>query len=129
LMNDSHSRLDEVQPIFTAGEIAEIQKSLENVFTDRSLYDYIVELSEATRKDERLSLGLSPRGSIALFKVSRALAYMCERNYLTPEDIRMAWINVAAHRVRLSPRGRAMGLTVEEILNDIFASVRVPKIS
>lgn len=54
---------------------------------------------------------------------------MCERNYLTPEDIRMAWINVAAHRVRLSPRGRAMGLTVEEILNDIFASVRVPKIS
>ncbi len=129
LMNDSHSRLDEVQPIFTAGEIADIQKSLENVFTDRSLYDYIVELSEATRKDERLSLGLSPRGSIALFKVSRALAYMCERNYLTPEDIRMAWINVAAHRVRLSPRGRAMGLTVEEILNDIFASVRVPKIS
>ncbi|MCR4792010.1 MAG: MoxR family ATPase [Lachnospiraceae bacterium] len=129
LMNDSHSRLDQVQPVFTAGEIADIRKQIENLHADPTLYDYIVALSEKTRTDERFSLGLSPRGSIALFKVSRALAYMSGRTFLAPEDIHAAWMNVAAHRVRLSPRGRATGLSCEEVLSEIIRSVPIPKIS
>ena len=99
------------------------------MYTDPALYDYIVALSEATRSDERFSLGLSPRGSIALYKVSRALAYMSDRNFLTPEDIHRTWIYIAAHRVKLSPRGRASGLSVGEILSEIIMSVPIPKIS
>ena len=128
LMNDSHSKLDSVNSVFSAEEIVEIQKQIENIHVDQSLYDYVVALSEATRNDERLSLGLSPRGSIALYKVSRALAYMIGRDYLTPQDIYTAWMYVAAHRVRVSPRGRAMGLSAEDILMEIIKSVPVPKI-
>ena len=129
LMNDAHSKLDTVTPIFSAEEIVAIQKQIESIHVDQSLYDYVVALSETTRTDERLSLGLSPRGSIALYKVARALAYMTGRDYMTPQDIFSAWMYVAAHRVRVSPRGRAMGLSAEDILNEIIRSVPVPKIS
>lgn len=129
LMNDSHSKLDNVEPILSAGELTDIQQEIENMHTDPALYDYIVALSEATRLDERFSLGLSPRGSIALYRVSRALAYMCDRKFLTPADIASAWMSVAGHRVRLSPRGRATGLTENDILSEIIRSVPIPKIS
>ena len=129
LMNDSHSKIDTIVPIFSAEEIVAVQKQIEEIHVDQSLYDYVVALSEATRSDERFSLGLSPRGSIALYKVSRALAYMSERNYLTPADIHRAWIYTSAHRVKLSPRGRASGLSIGEILSEIIRSVPIPKIS
>ncbi len=129
LANDAHSRLDDVQPVFSAEEIVSIQKDIEKIHVEQSLYDYIVALSEATRNDERISLGLSPRGSIALFKVARALAYMCGRDYLTPADVSTAWMNVSAHRVRISPRGRATGQSLGEIMKEIFNSVPIPRIS
>ncbi len=128
LMNDARSRMDEVRPVLTAEEIVSIQKKVNEIHTDSSVYDYIVALSEATRKDERLSLGLSPRGSIALYKVSCALAYMSERDYVTPYDINAAWMRVASHRVRISARGRSLGLTSDEVLDQIFRSVPVPKV-
>ena len=120
--------MDEVRPVLTAEEIVSIQKKVNEIHTDSSVYDYIVALSEATRKDERLSLGLSPRGSIALYKVSCALAYMSERDYVTPYDINAAWMRVASHRVRISARGRSLGLTSDEVLDQIFRSVPVPKV-
>ena len=129
LAEASRSKMDLVNPILSPEEIISIQKAAAGLYTDPSLYDYVVALSEATRNDERLSLGLSPRGSIALYKVSRALGYMSGREYLTPADIHRAWIYIAAHRVRLSPRGRASGLSVGEILTDIIRSVPVPKIN
>ena len=128
LAGDARSKMDTVNAIFNANEIIEIQKQASEVYTDPALYDYVVALSEATRSDERFSLGLSPRGSIALYKVARALAYMIGRDYLTPQDIYTAWMYVAAHRVRVSPRGRAMGLSAEDILADIIKGVPVPKI-
>ena len=129
LAGDARSKMDTVNAIFSANEIIDIQKAASEVYTDPALYDYVVALSEATRSDERFSLGLSPRGSIALYKVSRALAYMSERNYLTPADIHRAWIYTSAHRVKLSPRGRASGLSIGEILSEIIKIVPIPKIS
>ena len=91
--------LDELKPISTGQEIIELQDRLANVRIDPTVLDYILDLVEATRDNDELHLGVSPRGALALTHSSQAAALIVGRNYVTPDDVKGLFIAACAHRV------------------------------
>lgn len=101
-------------------QLSALQKRVWEVHVDTTLQDYIVALAEATREHPDLSLGVSPRGSLALFKGAQAFAAIRGRDYVLPEDIKTLVPLTLAHRLILTPeaelRGRTAGNILEEVL-------------
>ena len=101
-------------------ELSALQKRVWDVNVDTTLQDYIVDLAEATRKHPDLSLGVSPRGSLALLKGAQALAAIRGRDYVVPEDIKILVPLTLAHRLILKPEAELRGRTARTILEDIL---------
>jgi MoxR-like ATPase len=95
----SRNALDQLKPVMTGAEIVEIQDIVPTVKLDAAIVDYILDLVEATRHDENLHLGVSPRGALALTQAVQASAVLHGRDYATPDDVKMLFIPVCAHRV------------------------------
>ncbi|MCR5120657.1 MAG: MoxR family ATPase [Lachnospiraceae bacterium] len=125
--NSSHD-LQSVQAIITSEELIGMQREVENLRIDESIYDYVVRLTEASRDPNVFALGLSPRGSIALARMARAYAFYEERDYVTVTDIHDVFHCVSNHRVRLNSRSKAAGLTVDTALDNLLKEVKIPKI-
>lgn len=126
--NSSHD-LTTVESKVTKEDILELQKAVAAIHVDDSVYEYIIRLTEATRNPESFTLGLSPRGSIALLKMSKANAYLKGRSYLIPEDIHDVFFPVLRHRVQISTKAKAAGQTQSQLLNDILLKTTLPKVS
>ena len=95
----SRSALDNLQSVMTSREVVELQDHVPTVKLDPAIVDYILDLVEATRHDENLHLGVSPRGALALTQAVQASAVLNGRDYATPDDVKMLFIAVCAHRV------------------------------
>jgi MoxR-like ATPase len=114
-------------PITKIGKVVDgldmlaLQKQIWDVNVDVTLQDYIVALAEATRRHPDLSLGVSPRGSLALLKTSQALAAIRGRDYVIPEDIKTLVPLTLAHRLILKPEAELRGRTAHTILEDVLA--------
>ena len=91
--------LDQLKPVMTGAEVVELQDLVPNVKLDPAIVDYILDLVEATRHDEQLHLGVSPRGALALTQAVQASAVLSGRDFATPDDVKMLFIPVCAHRV------------------------------
>ncbi|MBO5470190.1 MAG: MoxR family ATPase [Lachnospiraceae bacterium] len=111
----------------TVQELVALRKQTNDMYVHDSIYEYIVTLVEATRESEWLSMGASPRGSIALLRMAKAMAVLYGRDYVTPEDIRNVFTDVLGHRVKLSTKARAEGKTIDDVLQGLFESVRIPR--
>jgi len=118
-----------ITPIISSEELVELQNTVNDIFVDDALYDYIVAITEATRKPSLYDLGLSPRGSIALLKMAKAFAYLEGRSYVLPDDIKNVFMPVAMHRVKLSQRAKAAGNSLEAMLATTLSEVIIPKIT
>ncbi len=129
LKGNSSKDLLSIVPMVNREEFLKMQADCEAVFVKECLYDYIVALTEATRNPELFSLGLSPRGSIALLKMAKASAYLSGRNYITPEDIQDVFYATANHRVKLSSKSLAAGKKVKETLEIVLQQVEIPSLS
>ncbi|MCG2717398.1 MAG: MoxR family ATPase [Nanoarchaeota archaeon] len=116
----------DINTIANPETVIKMQKAVEKVHIDDSLQDYIVEVVSRTRKDSRVFLGASPRGSLALFKISRALALLSNRDYVSPDDVKSSVIPGLAHRLILKPEVTVRGIGSEDILNKILLEVPVP---
>ena len=101
-------------------ELSSLQKRVWDVHVDVTLQDYIVGLAEATRNHPDLSLGVSPRGTLALLKGAQALAAIRGRDYVIPEDIRMLVPLAFAHRLILKPEAELRGRTARTILEEVL---------
>lgn len=119
--------LENVKKVVGHEEILQLQKHVSDIFVHESIYDFIVTLTEKTREDENLMMGVSPRGSIALLKMSRAIAYLRGRDYVASEDVHYILPDVFGHRVKLSPKGKANGYSIQEVLELMYTSVPVPR--
>lgn len=126
LKGDSHEIISRMESAMTKEEIISYQKEALNVKVNDKLYDYAVSLTESTRNPDTFSLGLSPRGSIALIKMAKSHAFLNARDYVIPEDFKAVFLPVANHRVILSTKSKACGLTIEDALNIAFDSIKVP---
>ena len=126
LRGDSHEIVGELKPVISKEEMLAIQEQVASVTVSEPILNYIVQLTEITRNNDMYSLGLSPRASIALMKMARAKAYIDDRNYVVPEDVKAVYFSIANHRVVLSTKAKATGYNLEMALAKSFESVKMP---
>jgi MoxR-like ATPase len=121
--------LDDLRPVMTAAEVVELQQSVAEVAVDDALVEYLMRIVAATRESEMLDLGVSPRGTLSLFRAAQALALTEERSFCIPDDIKRLVLPVFAHRILVSSRYASSMRRSEEaeaVLTEIMKSVSVP---
>lgn len=121
--------IDAVDSVVTAGELSDAKRVVENIYVADEIFEYIVRLSDATRKNQYIKLGLSPRGTIALLKMAKATALLKGRDYVTPDDAAYVFQDVSGHRIILSSKARLSNLDQNAVLKSIIEGVMIPKIN
>lgn len=122
----SVSQQETINPVLDAQALYDLQSYVENLHMDNSIYEYIVMLMEATRENNYIELGVSPRGTIACVRMAKAWAFLQGRTYVLPEDAAAVFMDVAKHRIVLGTKARAARMTEEKILKEILSTVRQP---
>lgn len=121
-----HSRpVGEVDPLFSADSILDLQRQLADVHGEDRLLHYIVDLAEASREHPDLALGASPRASLCLLRCARARALLDGRHYFTHEDIHAVALGVLGHRLIVRPEAEVEGKQVAEVIDELLNSVVV----
>lgn len=123
----SYDSLDKVKGLLDDNDINEMKKSVSEVYVDDSIYEYLTKIVRYTRENEYISLGISPRGGLALMEMAKATAYLDDREYVVPEDIINNIDSVCTHRIVLSSKAKASGLKEQMIMDKIKTSVEIPK--
>ena len=119
LKNSAGEGLGLVQSVITVERLMELKKEAETLHVEDNIYEYLVQLTEATRQDPRIALGVSPRGGIALLKMARAMALLRGGEYVVPEDVLSVIDDVWRHRIHLNAKARAEGMDVSDIIAEI----------
>ena len=119
--------VDDIPASLTVEDILEMKKEVEKVFIHDLIYQYTTDLVNATRKHQYLTLGVSPRGTLALINMASAHAYLQERDYVVPADVAAVFTDVCAHRLILNTKAKVGGLTAEGILEQILKLIPQPK--
>ncbi len=115
-----------LQPVVASAELAALADEQRTIHVDDSIRHYIVEMVRATRSNQAIELGASPRGSLFLTKGAQALAALRGRSFVIPDDAKYLAPFVLAHRVTISPQARLRGRTKEDIVSEIVGNVPVP---
>ena len=121
-----HSRpTADVQPMFTPDLILDLQGKLPHVYGDESLYEYIVQLAEESRRHPDVALGASPRAALNLLKCARSRAVLEGRHYFTHEDVQAIAYGVLGHRLILRPEAEIEGKHVSDVVREVLEAVPV----
>jgi MoxR-like ATPase len=120
--------LDRLEPVVSAAELAAAQEAVRNVHVDPKVRQYIIQIVQNTRNCDEVSLGGSPRASIALFRTAQALAAVSGRNFVKPDDVKQMTGPVLNHRLILRPESRLRKLTSAGVVTQVVESVPVPMI-
>jgi MoxR-like ATPase len=118
---------DIVQPRATAEDFAIIRNEIEAVTIDQTIYDYTLRLLTASRQSPLVALGASPRAGRNWIRAARVLASLRERAFVTPDDIKELAYPVLRHRLIRKPETEIEGTTVEQVIDQLLASVEVPR--
>ena len=122
----SYDALSNVNKVLELESIIEGRKKALQVHIDDRLLEYLVKMVNITRENEYVTLGLSPRGGLALVRMAKATAFMEDRDYVVPEDITDSIEAVAAHRLVLNSKAKANGVSAEDIISELKTSVEIP---
>lgn len=118
--------IDSLVAVAAPADVIGLQEAAKEVYVDRVVREYIVNLTEATREHRDVSLGASPRASLGLFRAARALALVQDRDYVIPDDIKTLAAPVTAHRIILSPSARMRGVRSADLVSDLLNTLTVP---
>lgn len=121
--------IDSVQPVVTAEDIIHARSQVEQIYVADQIFEYIARLAEATRNHQYIKLGLSPRGTIALLRMTKATALLKGRNYVVPDDVIYSFKDVVLHRLIFNSKAKINGISDEQVLKDITSTVQVPRIN
>jgi MoxR-like ATPase len=123
------AKLEELKPVLSAEEVQRMQAEVEKVRVDESLVDYALEIVKRTRESQQFALGVSPRGSLMLYRAAQALAYLNGRNFATPDDFKTLVVPVFAHRIVVDARYGSTRKSEQEekLLSEIIETVPVPQ--
>lgn len=124
--NENDNPITRISAVLSTDDIIALQEQVKKVRASQNVKDYIISVANATRSDEGIKLGVSPRGSIALYKSAKALAFMDGRNFITPQDVKDCCVCTLAHRIMLSPKGKSMYETQENAFVKILERIPVP---
>ena len=115
--------IDTLEPVIDGAAVADLSDAVWEVHVDDTIRDYIVRLVDATRQHPDLLLGASPRGSLALYRSSQALAALRGRSFVLPDDVKLLAPLALAHRCIVQPESALRGRTAQAIVNDLLAQV------
>ena len=118
--------LPSLEPVTDADELALMQDAVTTVRVDDEVRTYIVRVTQATRENDALTLGASPRAGLALYKTAQARAAIDGRDFVTPDDVKALAVQVLSHRMILTSTSRLRGRTTEEVIQEVLSSVEVP---
>ncbi|MCX7795482.1 MAG: MoxR family ATPase [bacterium] len=118
--------IEDLKPVATLDDVLSLQEKIKEVYVDETIIQYILDIVSATRKHSDIAVGSSPRGSLALYRTSQALAYIRGRDYVLPDDIKELTPLVLSHRVILKSESRLRGYTPRSVISSILASIEVP---
>jgi MoxR-like ATPase len=118
--------LETLEPVVTLAEVEEARKLVREVGFEEPVVDYLLALVEASRAEPRLKLGVSPRGSLAMFRAAQALAWASDREYVRPDDIKELAIPVLAHRLMLDTKAKYGGVSKSDVVKELLEKVEVP---
>jgi MoxR-like ATPase len=120
--------VDEVEltTVVDRAELLEMQRAVEDVYVSESIGRYMVEVVAATRENARIQVGASPRGSLALLKVSRCRAALAGRDFVTPEDVKAVAVPALAHRLMLSPELWVQRVSPSDVVREVLQTVPTP---
>jgi MoxR-like ATPase len=118
--------LDRIQPVLQLERVQQIEQEVANVHMDDGIMEYIVDIVHATRRDNRLQLGVSTRGTLMLSRAARARAYFQQRDFVIPDDVLWLIPHVLPHRVLLTSKMRYGGTTAKQVVSDIVGRIKVP---
>lgn len=127
LQGNAMKPIESVQGILTIDDLRELRNQTNNIFVKDEIYDYIVTLVEKTRELEIFSAGASPRGTIALLRMAKAMAILDGRSFVTAEDVQKVTKDTLAHRVKLSARAKAQGINITTAMNQLLVQVQAPR--
>lgn len=125
--NVSTNAVEHLPAVVSAETISAMSQSLNQIYVAAPLRQYLLDLANATRSHNALTLGLSPRGVLALQRVARAQAASFGRQYVTPDDVKQLAPVVIAHRLLLSPEMRMSGVSTSDVVTEILAKVPIPR--
>jgi len=117
-----------VDPVLDAGDVTDLRRVPEGVRIDDDLLGYISRVSRTTRRDPRVEVGVSPRGTQRLFEASRARAVLSGRDYVTPDDVKRVARPALAHRLVLTPDATVNEVEKAEVIDTVLSEVPVPTV-
>ena len=120
--------LHSLQPLMTRQQLMDLQQCVEETFVSEPIVHYIVTLITATRQTDLLLRGASPRATLAVTAMAKAVARLRGRDYVVPGDVREVFVHTVSHRLLLSPKAEAQGQTAEQILRTILEHTDAPKL-
>src|SRR5574341_209710 len=118
--------VNEIGQVVSVEELVEAQEEIKQVYLDKQIKRYIVDVVTATRSHDDVYLGASPRGSLSLYRVSQAWAALQGRDHILPDDVKELADSVLAHRIIVGPAARIKDVTAEGIVADVLRRVAVP---
>ncbi len=118
--------IDNVSPCVSIDDVIELKQQVKNVYISEELKYYIVEIVKATRSAPGIILGASPRASLALMQVAKALALFDGMEFVTPDQIQEIAVAVIAHRIIMDPQARFSGQTAQGVVEEIITDIKVP---
>jgi MoxR-like ATPase len=118
----------DISRVADASRMVEMQACVERVHVDASIEEYCVEIARKTREHGQVEIGASPRGSLALMRLSCAMAAMAGRDYVLPDDVKSITVEALAHRVILKPDPWIKGIKAEVVVQKVLEEVPVPKV-
>lgn len=121
-----YNLMDTVKEVITKEELITIRESVKQVYIEENVCMYIAQLVDKSRNNDAVSLGISPRGSVAIAGISKACAFMHGRDYVVPSDVQEVLPETMSHRIVLNVRSRVNKVTEAEVIKDIISSVKVP---
>jgi len=127
--NMSSRPIETLEPVASGEDILALREERKKVLCADAVLEYIVQIAEATRRDERISLGVSPRGCLALTEAAMASALFAGRSYTLPDDVQKLAVPVLAHRLVLDRRSGHRGENRKSVLNSILRELKVPAVS
>ena len=118
----------DLTPVITASQLLTLRQEAASVHVDDSLYAYMVSIANATRTSESITLGISPRGTMALASMTKAHAFLAGRDYAVPDDILQGAADTLPHRILLSGKAQREGETAFTVLQSILCTLPLPRL-
>lgn len=123
---DYSNNIQELSKVIDAQMVIDAREEVKKVHVADPIKRYIIRLCRGTRKNEFIELGASPRATLALYDAVKAMAYLKNKSYVSPEDVKNLFIDILSHRIFIAPQAKYQGKTEKIILKEILDSTAVP---